>query len=185
MPLIVGLGNPGPDYHGTRHNIGFEIADRLASALDLDFEKSGGMYLAASGNFKSKPVVIIKPLTYMNRSGGAVTKALAEFGMELQDTLVCYDDINLPPGKLRFRDTGSAGGHNGVQDIIDRTGTREFPRLRFGIGNDFPRGRQVDYVLGRFSEDDRADVDAGLEKSEEALLTFIRAGIVKTMNHFN
>ncbi len=185
MPLIAGLGNPGPEYDRTRHNIGFEIADRLAHSLGLEFERTGGMYLAASGSFKSKPVVILKPLTYMNRSGSAVTKALAAFGMKLEDSLICYDDINLPPGKLRLRSGGSAGGHNGIQDIIERTGTRDFARLRFGIGNDFPRGRQVDYVLGRFTETERADVEAGLERTEEALLCYIRLGIERTMNQFN
>ena len=121
----------------------------------------------------------------MNRSGSAITKAIVEFKTSLENVLVCYDDLNLPPGKVRFRSDGSAGGHNGIQDIIEKTGTRSFPRLRFGIGNDFPRGKQSDYVLGRFSDDQMPDIEAGLEKSLEGILCFVRQGIVQTMNQHN
>ncbi len=185
MTIIACLGNIGSEYNGTRHNIGFEIADRLAESLSIEFEKARGPYLVAKGTFKSKPLVIIKPNTYMNRSGSAITKAIVEFKTSLENVLVCYDDLNLPPGKVRFRSDGSAGGHNGIQDIIEKTGTRSFPRLRFGIGNDFPRGKQSDYVLGRFSDDQMPDIEAGLEKSLEGILCFVRQGIVQTMNQHN
>jgi len=185
MTLIVGLGNIGSEYKATRHNIGFEIADRVANSLSLVFERAQGPYMAAKGKYKGKPLVILKPNTYMNRSGSAITKAMVEFKIPLERVLVCYDDLNLPTGKVRFRDSGSAGGHNGIQDIIEKTGTRTFPRLRFGIGNDFPRGRQVEYVLGPFSEEEQPDVEAGLEKSEEGILLFAQKGIVHTMNQFN
>lgn len=185
MTIIAGLGNIGTEYVGTRHNIGFDIADRLADKLSLNFEKPRGPYLAAKGSFKGKPLVIIKPNTYMNRSGSAITKAIVEFKSSLENVLVCYDDLNLPPGKIRFRPDGSAGGHNGIQDIIERTGTRTFSRLRFGIGNNFPRGRQVDYVLGPFNGEEMTDIEAGLEKSVEGILCFVRQGLVQTMNQFN
>ncbi|MCH8558746.1 MAG: aminoacyl-tRNA hydrolase [Balneolia bacterium] len=185
MTIIAGLGNIGNEYDGTRHNVGFDIADRLADKLSISFEKARGPYLAARGAFKGKPLVIIKPNTYMNRSGSAITKAIVEFKSSLENVLVCYDDLNLPPGKIRFRPDGSAGGHNGIQDIIERTGTRTFSRLRFGIGNDFPRGRQVDYVLGPFATDEMPDIEAGLEKSVEGILCFVRQGLVQTMNQFN
>src|SRR5690554_3190978 len=130
MALIVGLGNPGPEYKGTRHNIGFELVDKLAEKLTITLTKSNGLFYMGQGHFKSSSVTLIKPVTYMNRSGKAVTKALALVKEQPEDCLICYDDINLEPGVLRIRPSGSAGGHNGVQDIIDRLGTRNFPRLR-------------------------------------------------------
>jgi PTH1 family peptidyl-tRNA hydrolase len=185
MSIIAGLGNIGGEYDGTRHNIGFEIADRLADKLSLQFSAGQGSYLVAEGTFKSKPVIIIKPTTYMNLSGSALTKAIVKYKTPLDRCLVCYDDLNLPVGKIRFRENGAAGGHNGVQNIIDRTGTRNFPRLRFGIGNDFPRGRQVDYVLGVFPESDQPELEAAIERALEGILCFVREGINTTMNRFN
>ena len=185
MSIIAGLGNIGGEYEGTRHNIGFVIADRLADSLSLTFSSGHGSFLVAEGSFKSRPVVIIKPTTYMNLSGNALTKAIVKYRTPLDRCLVCYDDLNLPVGKIRFRENGAAGGHNGIQHIIDRTGTRNFPRLRFGIGNDFPRGRQVDYVLGRFSTDNQIDIEAGIEKALDGILCFIREGMTTTMNRFN
>lgn len=185
MSVIIGLGNIGPEYEGTRHNVGFMLVDRIAEALSLGFEQARGPYRAAEGRYKGKPIILLKPNTLMNRSGAAVTKAVVEFKTELKHCLVCYDDLNLPPGKIRFRDAGSAGGHNGIKDIIARTGTRSFPRLRFGIGQDFPRGRQVEYVLDRFSANQMEEVAAGLEKAEEGIYCFARQGIVQTMNQFN
>ena len=185
MPIITGLGNIGEEYHGTRHNIGFEIADRLADKLSLRFSPADGPYYTAEGSFRGRPVIIIKPTTYMNLSGAAVTKACVKYRMPLTDCLICYDDLNLPTGKIRFREKGAPGGHNGIENITERTGSRVFPRLRFGIGNDFPRGRQSDYVLSPFGVDELPDVEAGLEKAIEGVLCFIREGIVHTMNRFN
>lgn len=185
MTIIAGLGNIGGEYDKTRHNIGFELADRLADKLSLSFSSGQGSYTFAQGSFKSQPVVIIKPSTYMNRSGTAVSKALVKFKCPLQRCLICYDDLNLSSGKIRFRDSGSAGGHNGIQDIIEKLHTRDFPRLRFGIGNNFPRGKQVDYVLGQFNEEELPDIEAGIEKSIEGILCFIKEGMVHTMNRYN
>lgn len=185
MAIITGLGNIGGEYESTRHNIGFVIADRLADKLSISFEAGQGPFLVAEGRFKSQPVRIIKPTTYMNLSGNALTKAMVRYKTGADRCLVCYDDINLPPGKIRFRPGGSAAGHNGVQHIIDRLGTKNIPRLRFGIGDNFPRGRQVDYVLGRFNEDELPDIEAGLEASIDGILCFIREGITHTMNRFN
>ena len=185
MHLIFGLGNIGAEYAGTRHNIGFELVEHLARELGLTFEPGRGAWREAKGSFKGKPVVLIKPETYMNRSGGAVTKALVVHKTSLDKCLICYDDLNLPPGKIRFRDEGSAGGHNGITDIIERTGTKRFPRLRFGIGNDFPRGRQAEFVLSPFEEKERPVIDEGILKATEGILCFIRQGMVQTMNQFN
>lgn len=185
MALIVGLGNPGPEYEGTRHNIGFELIDKLAEKLTITLEKSNGLFYMGQGHFKSTPVTLIKPMTYMNRSGRAVSRALAMIKEEPRDCLICYDDINLDMGVIRLRPAGSAGGHNGLQDIIERLGTREVPRLRIGIGRDFGRGQQVKYVLDPFTPDQRIEADQALERACEAVLTYLRAGIEITMNQFN
>ncbi|AXJ02032.1 peptidyl-tRNA hydrolase [Cyclonatronum proteinivorum] len=185
MHIIIGLGNIGPDYHGTRHNIGFALVNLLAQELGLDFEPGRGPWREAAGRFKGKPLVLLKPETFMNRSGSAVTKALVVHKTSLDKCLICYDDLNLPPGKIRFRDKGSAGGHNGIADIIARTGTQRFPRLRFGIGNTFARGRQADYVLSPFEPAEEPLIQESLEKAAEGVQCFVRQGMVQTMNQFN
>lgn len=183
--MIVGLGNIGRDYEGTRHNIGFEIVDAVAKRLNVEFKPGQGEYEEARGAFRGTPFVLIKPTTFMNLSGRAIKKALTVHSETPEQCLVCYDDLHLPAGTLRFRASGSAGGHNGVQDTIDRLGTAAFPRLRFGIGNDFPRGKQVDYVLSPFSEDERISIDLTLEKAVDGILLFMHKGIRFAMNDFN
>ncbi len=185
MTLIAGLGNIGSSYQGTRHNVGFEVVDALAETLGVSFGDGRGEYREATGSFRGHPFVIIKPNTFMNRSGTAVGKALAVHRITPENCLVCYDDLHLPLGTLKFRTDGSAGGHNGVQDIIDRLGTRAFPRLRLGIGSDFPKGRQVDYVLSPFREDERISVDLAVEKAVDGILLFMHKGIRFAMNDFN
>lgn len=183
--MITGLGNPGNAYWDTRHNVGFDIADVLIDQYGQGERSNTGSYEIAECRFKGQTFMVMKPMTFMNRSGSAVTKALAHTQVSLDDMIVCYDDLNLPLGELRMKQGGSAGGHNGIQDIIDQTGTREFPRLRFGIGNDFPRGMQVEYVLSRFSSSEKEIVDEATELAVEALTTFIRADLTTAMNHFN
>lgn len=185
MALIIGLGNIGAEYSGTRHNVGFELVDKLAREMSVKFTTGSGPFLIAEGSFKGSAVFLIKPTTLMNLSGRAVTSALAHTGTKLEDCLVCYDDINLPPGKIRLRPSGSAGGHNGIKSIIDRTQTHTFPRLRIGVGDDFPRGRQAEYVLSPFTKEQRPLVDQALEDSVDAVFTFIRAGVEQAMNRHN
>jgi PTH1 family peptidyl-tRNA hydrolase len=185
MALIVGLGNPGLEYKGTRHNVGFELIDILSKKLTITLEKGNGLFFMGTGQFKSRPVALLKPTTYMNRSGKAVSKALAVTGDSLTDCMICYDDILLEPGRIRIRPSGSAGGHNGLGDIISQLQSKEIPRLRIGIGNDFARGRQADYVLEPFTSAQRKQVDESLEVASEAILTFIRGDIEKAMNQFN
>jgi len=184
--LIVGLGNPGADYVYTRHNIGFVVVDTLADKIGADpFQHGRGNVLEAMGRIRGRNIVLAKPLTYMNRSGGAVKALLGGNGLQPEDMLVVYDDIALPVGKLRLRKSGSAGGHNGVQDIIDVLGTDVFPRLRFGIGNDFSRGRQADYVLSPFDSSEDDDVDEGVVRALDAISAFVTEGLVTAMNRFN
>ncbi len=185
MPLIVGLGNIGQEYDGTRHNIGFEIVDAIAETLSTTFGPGNGPFVVAERRHRGRNVVLIKPTTYMNKSGVAVRKALSEYKTDIRDCLIVYDDLNLDVGDVRLKSQGSAGGHNGISSIIDLLGTREFPRLRFGIGNDFPRGRQVDFVLSPFNNSDQKYLEEGIQNAHDASLYFAREGINKTMNNFN
>lgn len=185
MALIVGLGNPGAEYQGTRHNIGFELIDVLCDVLSITLEQPSGLYLIGEGRFKGQKVTLLKPQTFMNKSGRAVSKALGETGTPVSRCLVCYDDINLEVGTIRLRPKGSPGGHNGISDIINQLQTRSFPRLRIGVGNDFGRGRQVDYVLSPFTKKQREEMNRVLEIASDAVLTFLRGGIDLAMNEFN
>lgn len=183
--LIVGLGNPGPEYDETRHNIGFAVADRVAERAHITFQHDRGNVLLGWGRLRSRPVGVAKPLTYMNRSGQAVRTLLGRHGLQPKEMLVVVDDISLEPGRIRLRARGSAGGHNGLQDIIDRLGTDDFPRLRIGIGSDFPRGRQSEYVLSPFTEEERPIMQEAVERASDAAVTFVTEGITTAMNRFN
>ncbi len=185
MVLIFGLGNPGPEYEGTRHNIGFHVLYEVAQTLGIQFQTGKGPFRYATGSHKGRKVVLILPNTYMNLSGQAVTKALSVFGADLMDCLVVTDDLNLPVGKVRIRASGSDGGHNGLYSIIHTVNSDQFPRLRFGVGNEFARGRQADYVLSAFNPEEQEAVQGGVDRSKEAILCFIREGLTKTMNTFN
>jgi PTH1 family peptidyl-tRNA hydrolase len=185
MPIIVGLGNPGSEYDKTRHNIGFEVVDRIASEIGATFEAKGGPWQVANTRHKGNTLVLLKPTTYMNLSGQAVSKALRIFDIVPHDCMVITDDLNLPVGKLRIRKSGSDGGHNGLADIIGRIGTSDFPRMRIGVGNDFPKGRQADYVLSPFSTDERVLIDELIPKASEAALCFVREGTDAAMNRYN
>lgn len=184
--LIIGLGNPGPEYAETRHNAGFMAADAVARQAGLTFEPGPGPFVVALGTWRGTPIAVAKPaMLYMNQSGTAVKKLLAQYGLELDDILVAYDDIALPLGTIRLRAKGSAGGHNGMQDVIEKVSSENFPRLRIGVGDSFPRGRQVDYVLSPFSEEERPAVEAAVELAAEAALAFAREGLVPAMNRYN
>lgn len=185
MSIIVGLGNIGQEYNGTRHNIGFEVLDTLSDTISASFGPGNGPFDVAEGRHKGRKVVLIKPTTFMNHSGKAVRKALARYKTDMKDCLIIYDDLNLPVGDIRLKSGGSHGGHNGIGSIIDELGSRDFPRLRFGIGNDFPRGKQVDFVLSPFKKSEAKYVEDGLQNAHDAALNFIRDGIDKTMNYFN
>jgi len=184
--LIIGLGNPGPKYAQTRHNVGFMVADAVAARVGAAFSPGRGPFLVAEGAWKGSTVGVAKTATlYMNQSGTGVQKLLARYGLTAQDILVVYDDLALDLGQIRLRASGGAGGHNGVQDVIDTLGSANFPRLRMGIGSSFPRGRQVEYVLGPFSEDQRPLVDDAIERAVDASLAFVAEGLNTAMNRFN
>jgi len=182
--LIVGLGNIGEKYHNTRHNIGFKILDYLVSEASLNFEtqKLGDI---ASYKFKGRTFILLKPSTYMNLSGKAVLYWLTKEKIPLENLLVITDDLNLPFGSLRVKTKGSDGGHNGLKDIQDKLNTTKYNRFRFGISDAFSKGRQVDYVLSDWTDEETKNLPERFEKSFEIIKSFGTAGIKHTMNDFN
>ena len=185
MRLIVGLGNPGSQYRGTRHNVGFEVVDVLARRLDLQFESAPADAVLARERGPGARVMLAKPLTYMNRSGGAVQALRHYFRIEPEGLLVVADDVNLPLGRLRGRRRGSDGGHNGFASIIAALGTAEFARLRVGVGRGDARRSLTSHVLARFDAAEREEVEAALERAADAAETFVEDGIDRMMNRFN
>jgi len=184
--LVIGLGNPGPEYAETRHNAGFMVADAVADRAGVAFEPARGPYVIAHGSWRGTPFAVAKTaMLYMNQSGTAVRKLIAHLGITEQDLLLVYDDISLDPGLIRLRAGGGAGGHNGVQDVIEKLGSANFPRLRIGIGSSFPRGRQSDYVLSPFDAEQQPLVGEAVERAAEAALTFVREGLNTAMNRYN
>jgi PTH1 family peptidyl-tRNA hydrolase len=182
--LIVGLGNIGSEYAHTRHNIGFRVLDALAEASHLVFEDK--RYGAVTTlRVKNQQLILLKPSTYMNLSGNAVRYWMNEKKIPLENLLVVVDDLSLPFGQLRLRPGGSEAGHNGLKHITSVLGTQQYARLRFGIGNDFPRGGQIDFVLGEFTPDDLATMDARLEAAGDIVKAFALSGIQFAMNHYN
>lgn len=182
--LIACLGNIGAEYDETRHNIGFKIADRLAKDLEASFTTSR-LAQTAEMKFKGKTLLVIKPTTYMNLSGKAVKYWLQQEKIPIENLLVVNDDIALPLGTLRLRKQGADGGHNGLTDIIDKLGTNVFCRLRFGLGDDFPRGRQVDFVLGKWKPSEEPIVDEKVDEAVEIIKSFVTQGVDRTMNLYN
>ena len=182
--LIVGLGNPGPQYKYTRHNIGFLVAGRLAERLNAGF-KTERYAEVAQANYRGKRFVIVKPATYMNLSGKAVRYWLEKENIDKNNLMVITDDVNLDFGTIRIRPKGSDGGHNGLKNIQEILGTTQYPRLRFGIGNDFPKGGQVDYVLGKWTPEQMEHLPELIDKAVDALINFAQEGLQRTMNKFN
>ena len=182
--LIVGLGNIGAEYAETRHNIGFKVLDALAGASDTFFT-TARYGDRATLRHRGHTLLLIKPSTYMNLSGKAVRYWMEAEHIAPENLLVVSDDIALPFGTLRLRPKGSAGGHNGLKNIAELLGTEEFARMRFGVGGDFPRGHQVDYVLGEWTEEERAALPERLKLFGDAILSFAAVGLERTMNLFN
>ncbi|MCL4114443.1 UNVERIFIED_CONTAM: hypothetical protein GTU68_059159 [Idotea baltica] len=182
--LIVGLGNIGDEYTETRHNIGFKILDQLAATEEFTFETQK---LGAIGKFKTKgrTVICLKPSTYMNLSGKALKYWAEKENIPQENLLVITDDLNLSFGTLRLKTKGSDGGHNGLKDIQNVLQSANYNRLRFGVGAEFSKGRQVDYVLGEWNAEERNKLKERLERSGEAIKSFILAGVKNTMNEFN
>lgn len=182
--LIVGLGNIGPEYHETRHNIGFMVVDNLAKAAGATF-KDGRYGFTTTLSIKGRQLLLLKPSTYMNLSGNAVRYWMQKENIGIENLLIVVDDLALPVGALRLKGKGSDAGHNGLKHIAATLDTQNYARLRFGIGNDFPKGAQVDYVLGHFSDEDWKILPERLDMAGEIVKSFCLAGIDITMNQFN
>lgn len=182
--LIVGLGNIGPEYEDTRHNIGFSVLDAFAKASNAIFEdiRYGAV---CEVKLKGRTLVLLKPNTYMNLSGKAVSYWMQKEKVALEDVLVVVDDLALPFGTIRLRGQGSDGGHNGLKSINELLGTSGYARLRFGIGSEFSRGKQVDYVLGKWQGEEAEKLPAFFAHCREIMNSFVLVGIAKTMTAFN
>lgn len=182
--LIAGLGNIGEEYARTRHNIGFRVLDALAGASNLVFEDKRYGFVTTL-KVKNQTLTLLKPSTYMNLSGNAVRYWMNEKKVPVERLLVVVDDLSLPFGHLRLKPGGSEAGHNGLKHITSVLGTQQYARLRFGIGNKFPRGGQVDFVLGEFPPEEFTQMDERLKVAGEAIKTFCLAGIQTAMNQYN
>jgi PTH1 family peptidyl-tRNA hydrolase len=185
VTIVVGLGNPGRRYQGTRHNIGFAVADEVARRRQAVFESGRGDTLTARCGRGPASVLVVKPLTMMNLSGAAVAAVAGFYKVEPSAILVAADDVNLPLGRLRLRARGTAGGHNGFRSIIGCLGTEEFPRLRVGVGRGDPRRDLADHVLATFDDDERDEVDRAITRAADAVETFLAEGIEAAMNRYN
>lgn len=186
MKLIIGLGNPETRYNGTRHNVGFEVIDRLAASFQAPFKAGKGKYHEAKCSHRSESLLLIRPTTYMNHSGQAVMAAMQFYKVQRQDMLVICDDLNLSIGTIRLRPKGSDGGQKGLKHIIQQMGTNEFARLRIGIRNsDMPPGSFSSFVLGKFGEEEKKVIDDVIKTSADAVLDFALNGIEHAMTQFN
>lgn len=182
--LIVGLGNIGAEYARTRHNMGFMILDAFADASNIVFETQRYGNIAKT-SFKGREIVLLKPSTYMNLSGNAVRYWMDKLNVPVERLLIICDDLNLPFGTLRMRKKGSDGGHNGLKNIQELIGTQNYARIRAGIGNDFNKGGQIDFVIGKFNTDEEDKIPSICEKVAEGIKSFITIGPERTMSSFN
>ena len=182
--IILGLGNPGLDYVESRHNLGFKLIDLLADKYSVDLNFKDKIMVSGCGNFKSNKILLVKPKTYVNNSGVAVKRILELYSLKITEVIVVYDDMDLIPGKIRFRSQGTAGGHNGIKSIIDSCQTNVFDRLRLGIGRP-DHGNEVDYVLGKPESRDVSEINTSLENSIDALGFYLDNGISATMDKYN
>jgi len=185
MYLITGLGNPTKEYDKTRHNAGFCVIDVLADKYRIDVSEKKHRGLCGRGVIEGQKVILVKPQTYMNLSGECLREVADYYKIDPEDIIVIYDDISLEPGQLRIRLKGSAGGHNGIKNIIAQLGTQEFPRVKVGVGAKPPRMDLADYVLGHFSAEDQKIMDEAFKDAADAAAMMITDGAERAMNHYN
>jgi len=185
MKLIAGLGNPGEQYRGTRHNVGFDIVDELARRHGLVWQTGRVDALEARWRRPEGPVIVAKPLTFMNLSGQAVGALMRFYKIALEDVLIVSDDVNLPLGRLRARATGSEGGHNGLRSVAQHFGTTDYARLRLGVGRGDMRRDLADHVLARFGPEEQPGIDEAIVRAADAVETWVSEGLAKMMNVFN
>ncbi len=182
--LICGLGNVGSEYKHTRHNIGFMVLDRLAEKAGVRFDVGRQAYVAEMKS-KGRTLILVKPTTFMNLSGKAYSYWLKAESLSVEQSLVITDDLALPFAKIRIKAKGSNGGHNGLGNIQEVLGSDIYPRMRMGIGDEFSKGHQVDFVLSEFSKEEKKDLDAYIDRAADAVLSFVSIGLERTMNTYN
>lgn len=185
MDIIAGLGNPTKEYENTRHNVGFAVIDQLAEKYNIDVSERKHRAFCGKGVIEGKKVLLIKPQTFMNLSGESIRSAVDYYKITPEELIVIYDDISLEPGQLRIRKKGSAGGHNGIKNIIAHLGTQEFPRIKVGVGAKPPRMDLKDYVLSRFSKGEQERMEEAFQEAAEAVVMMLVEGPDRAMNHFN
>jgi len=185
MKLIVGLGNPGPEYDRTRHNMGFKVIDKLSAkySIEVNHSKFKGMY--GTGLINGEKIILFKPYTYMNLSGEAVEQIAAFYKVDLEDLIVIYDDIDIAPGLIRIRKSGSAGSHNGMKSVTQMMGSTAFPRVRVGTGKPDNKDHLIEYVIGAIDEDEKPLLEEGIQKAADAVSMIIEENIDLAMNRFN
>lgn len=183
MKLIVGLGNPGTKYEGTRHNMGFMVLDQISTLSQIDIDKESFHGLLGRGKILGEDVILLKPQTFMNLSGTSVQEVVHFFKIDVDDIVVIYDDMALEPGRIRLRRNGSAGGHNGMKDIIEKLGTQNFKRIRIGIGE--PQYDTIDYVLGKPFKDEMPLIEDAINHAVEAVKCYLKTDFDRAMNQFN
>lgn len=185
MYIIAGLGNPTKEYDKTRHNVGFAVIDQLADRYGIDASERKHRAFCGKGVIEGQKVLLVKPQTFMNLSGESLRSAMDYYKALPEELIVIYDDISLPPGQLRIRLKGSAGGHNGIKNIIAHLGTQEFPRIKVGVGEKPPRMDLKDYVLSRFSKGEQELMEEAFREAAQAVAMMISDGADRAMNHFN
>mgnify|MGYP001244942760 FL=1 len=185
MKIVVGLGNPGSGYAQSRHNVGFQCIDELSKKCAIPIKDKNRHVILGHGLVDGKEILIVKPRTFMNRSGEAISYLLTRFQVSTQDLLVIYDDMNLPTGKIRIRHSGSSGGHNGIQSIISTINSHEIQRVRIGIGRPPEGVGDIEYVLGKFTADEKKLIEEAVTNTQTAVRNFLSNGLEWTMSHYN
>ncbi|MCI8344919.1 MAG: aminoacyl-tRNA hydrolase [Clostridia bacterium] len=185
MYLIIGLGNPEEEYGRTRHNMGFNVINKLSNKYGIEVNKKKFDGLCGDGMIEGEKVILLKPQTYMNLSGKSIVQVVNFYKIPLENVIVIYDDIDIEPGLIRIRKKGSSGSHNGMKSVIAELGSGEFMRVRVGIGKPKYDGDMINYVIGAVPEEEQKELEKGVEKAKEAVIEILRSGIDTSMNKFN
>lgn len=185
MYLIVGLGNPEPEYSRTRHNMGFDVINEISKKYNIEVERNGFQAQYGTGIIENEKVILFKPQTYMNLSGNAVYEVMNFYKLNPQDIIVVYDDIDTDIGQIRIRKKGRSGGHNGMESIINRLNTEEFPRIRIGTSSPEDKTQLIEYVISKVSNEEYKKLQVGIKKGAEAVYEYLKNGIDSSMNKFN
>lgn len=185
MYIIVGLGNPEPEYSNTRHNMGFDTINKIAKKYNIEFSKTNFKGIYGTGIIEGEKVILLKPQTYMNLSGESIKEIISFYKLNTDNLIIIYDDIDIEPGIIKLRKTGGPGTHNGMKSVIKEIGTEKFPRIRIGIGKPEHKGDLINYVIGKIPEEDKQILEKSTDLAKEAVIEIIKNGMDKAMNLFN